>query len=401
MKNSKLHFDVIILGGGASGLFCANHFKNSNLRVALLEHNDTLGKKIIISGGGRCNFTNLQTTHQNFYSQNPHFCKSALAQFTPHQFLKLIQGADIPYVHKKKDQLFCQNSAKDILYFLQDPLTKTRHIVIHTGITVSHVKKDSQHFMLETSRGLMTSDSLIVATGGLSFPKLGASDLGYRIAKHFEHDIIAPRPALDGFRGSPFSEAHELAGVSLPVKITLKNKKIFLDDVLLTHHGLSGPSALQASLYWNNKEELKIDWIPQLPDSFFLLQKRDGCKKFPATLLQETLPSRLISALSTVLKIPQRPLIDIADNTLMELERQLRNFIYTPIDTMGYHKAEVTKGGVSTEHIDSKTMMSKKVPQLYFIGEVLDVTGELGGYNFQWAWSSASVCAHSILTRKK
>ncbi|QQR80102.1 MAG: NAD(P)/FAD-dependent oxidoreductase [Deltaproteobacteria bacterium] len=387
--NIKKNYDTLIIGAGAAGLFCAIEAAKRGRKVVVIDHNTKAGAKILVSGGGRCNFTNLNTTPENFVSQNPHFCKSALSRYTPHHFLELIQKHKIAYVEKKPGQLFCQNSAKDILNMLLHECEQAG-VKILLETKVLSIQKDPENFLTETSQGNFSSETLVIATGGLSLPQIGATGFGYEIAKQFHMNIIPTSPALDGFRGNPeFQDLWKtLSGLSTPVCIRTKTKN-FEDDLLITHQGLSGPAALQASLYWKQKESIEIDWCQnQKLSEWFLEKKNQGEKKTFKTLMGIFWPSRLAEHLATVFEFPSKPLVEISNQTILELVEKIHHWTWTPEKTVGYARAEVTRGGVDTDHFSSKTLESKSISGLFFVGEVLDVTGELGGYNFQWAWSS-------------
>ncbi len=389
--------DVIILGEGAAGLMCAIEAGRRGRKVLLLEHQARAGSKILISGGGRCNFTNREANATNYHSQNPHFCKSALSQFTSEDFIQRIQEQGIAFHEKKLGQLFCDTSSKEILNFLLKEIRKAdTELLLST--TVLSVKKSDQGFTLETSRGSFLSGSLVVATGGLSFPKLGASDLGYQIARQFHLKTAPATPALDGFilPDSLQKKLSNLAGISVDSKVHC-NGISFRENLLFTHQGLSGPAILQSSLYWNPNETVTIDFLPDYDlEAKLMLLKREGAKQEVKNWLASLLPKKLAEVwVELYLKEVKTPLSQIADRSLENFSSSLKHWEFVPQSTVGYSKAEVTRGGVSTDELSSKTMECKKVPGLYFIGEVVDVTGWLGGYNFQWAWSSGWVAGQS------
>ncbi|MBP9674392.1 MAG: aminoacetone oxidase family FAD-binding enzyme [Bacteriovoracaceae bacterium] len=358
------NYDVIILGAGAAGLFCASLLNDK--KTLVLEHNSGPGKKILISGGGRCNFTNKEVKFNDFTSQNLHFFKSALTRFPPENFVELVKKYQIPYYEKKLGQLFCKNSAHDILQMLMSECTKAQFVFHAKNISVQW-KEDK--FWIESSQGDFTCEKLVVATGGLSLPLLGASDLGHKIAKQFGHKIIPASPALVPFLTNAFPD---LAGISTVAQISTGDFTV-TEDILITHKGLSGPAILKASLYWEHSTPVIINWLPTLT-------------KAPANMnvIKELLPKRLF---------------DFFHEKYGEhLYEKLTHFSLLPSGTEGFRKAEVTKGGVDTAHVSSKTMESKLRSGLFFIGEVIDVTGQLGGYNFQWAWASAHAAAEVLRT---
>jgi predicted Rossmann fold flavoprotein len=375
------HRDVVVLGGGAAGLFCAATAGARGRRVLVLEHNDRIGKKITISGGGRCNFTNLRASPDNYLSSNPEFCRSALARYTPADFLAAVEKHGIAWHEKKLGQLFCNGSSREIIALLTDECRKTG-AEIRCGVEIQEITKPG-NFLVRTSRGEITSDALVVATGGLSFAKLGASDLGYRIARQFGLRLTEIRPGL-----VPLTLAAEdkslfgpLSGVSLHVR-TRCGKTSFGEAMLITHRGLSGPAILQISNYWHEGDALEMDL---LPDAQGVPSPGQGSA---IAQLARVWPQRFAEAWCE----RNAPAKTVAQWTAAERESvQHRIHHWTPaVDgTEGYPKAEVTLGGVDTRDLSSKTMQARNVPGLYFIGEVVDVTGWLGGYNFQWAWASA------------
>ena len=375
------HRDVVVLGGGAAGLFCAATAGARGRRVLVLEHNDRVGKKITISGGGRCNFTNLRASPDNYLSSNPEFCRSALARYTPADFLALVEKHGIAWHEKKLGQLFCNGSSREIIALLTDECRKTG-AEIRCGVEIQEVGKPGK-FLVRTSRGEITSDALVVATGGLSFAKLGASDLGYRIARQFGLRLTEIRPGLVPLTLRPAEKSvfGPLSGVSLPVRARC-GKTSFDEAMLITHRGLSGPAILQISNYWREGDALEMDL---LPDARNVPSPGQGSA---IAQLARVWPQRFAEAWCE----RNAPAKTVAQWTAAERESvQRRIHHWTPaVDgTEGYPKAEVTLGGVDTRDLSSKTMQARNVPGLYFIGEVVDVTGWLGGYNFQWAWASA------------
>lgn len=378
--------DVVVIGGGAAGLFCALMAGRRGRRVVVVEHNASVGRKIRISGGGRCNFTNTDTTHANFISANPHFCKSALARYTPSDFVALVERHRIAYYEKKLGQLFCTGSAQQIIDLLVAECARAQ-VEIVCGCQVRGVRGPAAAFTVETSKGEFNAASVVIATGGLSIPKLGSSDFGYRIARQFGLRIQSPRPALVPFVCAPdtLGPLRELSGVSFAAVAGCRGVE-FAEDVLLTHRGLSGPAILQASSYWQPGDALTLNLLPG-HDALDLLKARRQSDTELANLLGQSLPRRFAHAWCELVA-PSRPLKKFSDAELIAVAAKLARWSLWPTGTEGYGKAEVTAGGVDTAELSSQTMAAKRVAGLYFIGEVVDVTGQLGGYNFQWAWSS-------------
>ena len=385
--------DVIIIGGGAAGLMCAIEAGRRGRSVLVVEHADRVGKKIEISGGGRCNFTNLYTTPQNFLSSNPHFHKSALARYTPADFVALVERHRIRYHEKKLGQLFCDESSRLIISMLLRECAEAG-VEIRTSCKVGGVRRESS-FTVETNRGTFTSESLVVATGGLSIPKLGATDFGYRLARQFGLKIVQPAPALVPLTLAPreLESFRPLSGVSVPSRVRLGGAE-FVENILVTHRGLSGPAVLQISSYWTRGDALDIDLLPGL-DAYELLSERRETSAELATLLGLHLPKRFAQRWCE-LYAPSRPLRSYTESELRDVARALHGWRVRPAGTEGFQKAEVTKGGVDTDELSSKTLEARKVPGLYFIGEVVDVTGHLGGFNFQWAWASGYAAGQSV-----
>jgi predicted Rossmann fold flavoprotein len=378
-------YDVIVIGGGGAGLMCALTAGRRGRRVALLEHNARVGLKIAISGGGRCNFTNLFAAPENFLSDNPRFCASALARYTPQDFIALVEKHRIPFHEKKLGQLFCDFSSRQIIEMLLAECA-IAEVDVRCSCRVDSVEKQ-ERFSLGTNRGAMECDSLVIATGGLSFAKLGSTDFGYRIAEQFGLKLTATRPGL-----VPLTLGDEervvfapLSGVSLPV-IARADGTSFAEAMLITHRGLSGPAILQISSYWRAGESATLDLLPQHPGADWLLAQR-GSKCTAQDLLEREWPARFAAAWCARYA-PQKSLQQTRTADLERLARLLHDWPIQPAGTEGYPKAEVTVGGVETAELSSKTMEARRVPGLYFIGEVVDVTGWLGGYNFQWAWAS-------------
>jgi predicted Rossmann fold flavoprotein len=384
---SPQSFDVVILGAGAAGLMCAIEAGRRGRRVAVLDHAERVGKKILISGGGRCNFTNLHTRPENFLSENPHFAKSALARFTPADIIALVEKHSIAYHEKTLGQLFCDRSAHDIVSMLERECAEVGvRIVLAASIT--SVTKETA-FTLETTQGTFHASSLVVATGGLSIPKMGATSFGYTLAEQFGLCVAECRPGLVPlvFHEEDRNRWCDLTGLSFEaIAATGKGKRAasFREKALLTHRGLSGPAMLQISSYWKPGEALRLDLAPDQNITAPLLE-RNARRDPPAALqaLRAVLPGRLAERWLALY-----PPTDWTNASLATMERQLHEWPITPAGTEGYAKAEVTVGGVDTAELDAKTMQSRKVPGLFFIGEVVDVTGWLGGYNFQWAWAS-------------
>ncbi|WP_439668106.1 putative flavoprotein YhiN [Cupriavidus necator] len=387
-------YDVAVLGAGAAGMMCAAVAGQNGARVVLIDHATKLAEKIRISGGGRCNFTNLQAGPANYLSSNPHFCRSALARYTPQDFLGLMRHYGIDWHEKHRGQLFCNDSAEDVIAMLRAECD-TGHVRWHTGCSVAEVRREGDDFLLLTATGTVRAGALVVATGGLSIPKIGATDFGYRIARQFGLGIVETRPALvpltfDGKDWVPFAP---LAGVSLEVDIATGNGKAagaFREDLLWTHRGLSGPAVLQISSYWRPGTPIAIDLFDGEDAAAWLLEQKAGSRKHLGNLLAQRLPARLADAWCAASGVDAAmPLHDVTDKALRKLGATLNGWRIVPSGTEGYRKAEVTLGGVDTRALSSTTMMAREVPGLYFIGEVVDVTGWLGGYNFQWAWASA------------
>jgi predicted Rossmann fold flavoprotein len=380
-------FDVVVLGGGAAGLMCALVAGYRGRHVVVLENSDRIGKKILISGGGRCNFTNLGCTPENFLSSNPHFCKSALARYTPRDFLAMVERHRIPYHEKTKGQLFCDRSARDIVGMLEAECAKAG-VEIRADVRVVSVRRDAG-FRVEASAGEFRAQSLVVATGGLSIPKIGATPFGYELAKQFGVKIRPCRPALVPLVWSKQDAAAfaDLAGVSTEVT-AVSDGASFQDKMLFTHRGLSGPAILQVSSYWELAKAIELDLLPG-QDISASLRKR-GARRDVSTAkaaLRRFLPQRLADRWLAL-----HPPRAWTDNALNTWSNEMHHWRVSPAATEGYEKAEVTAGGIDTDELSSKTMEAKRVPGLYFVGEVVDVTGWLGGYNFQWAWASG-VCA--------
>ena len=384
--------DVVVIGGGAAGLFCAIAAGRRGRKVLVLEHSDRVGKKIAISGGGRCNFTNLYTRPDNFVSANRHFCKSALARYTPADFIALVARHGIKYHEKKLGQLFCDESSQQIIDMLLQECAGAG-VEILCGCQVRSISHD-QGFTLETNHGRLVSSSLVIATGGLSIAPLGATDFGYSIARQFGLEIEQPRPALVPLtlNSAVQRQLSSLSGISLDTVVNYEQVE-FRENILITHRGLSGPAILQISLYWEFGAPIVINLAPD-QDVLELLKDNQSSEIELANLLAQHLPRRFAHAWCG-LYAPSRPLKQFNDRELAEIARRIQQFQITPAGTEGFKKAEVTVGGVATAELSSQTMEAKRVPGLYFIGEVVDVTGQLGGYNFQWAWASGYAAGQS------
>lgn len=387
----KTNYDVIIVGAGAAGLMCAIEAGKRGRSVCALDHSDKIGEKIRISGGGRCNFTNLNMSAEHYISNNLHFCKSALAQFTPNDFIALLNKHKIPFHEKGPGQLFCDDSATQIINMLLNECQNCG-ATIKEKTQIKSIKYAQNKYFLETSHGTMSCQSLVIATGGLSIPKIGATDFGFRIAKQFGINIIHPEAALVPFilnktNGSFFSQ---LTGVSLNATVACGDK-LFSDSLLFTHKGLSGPAILQISSYWNKGDEISINLAPDIQVLDFLKkEKEENPKQNIETIISKILPKRLSPPLCKKENASGR-IADLSSEILKNISCAINDWRIKPAGTEGYKKAEVTRGGIDTNELSSKTMESKKQPGLFFIGEVIDVTGHLGGYNFQWAWSSGFV----------
>jgi predicted Rossmann fold flavoprotein len=377
--------DVIVIGGGAAGLMCAFVAGRRGRRVVVLENNERVGRKIEISGGGRCNFTNTGTTAGNFISRNPHFAKSALARYTPADFVALVERHRIRYHEKKLGQLFCDESSQQIIEMLLAEC-EAAGVRVLTGCRVEEVSKD-EVFRVRTSRGELRSESLVVATGGLSIPKLGATDFGYRLARQFGLKVVQPEPALVPLTLAPrdLASFQPLSGVSVPAVVRCGGAE-FAENVLVTHRGLSGPAVLQISSYWSRGLELSVDLLPG-EDARTLLERKRAAGAELHTALGAHLPKRFAQVWAELFA-PPRPLRAYTDAEVERVAALLHDWRIKPAGTEGFQKAEVTRGGVSTDELSSKTLEARRVHGLYLIGEVVDVTGHLGGYNFQWAWAS-------------
>ena len=387
---------VLVIGGGAAGLMCAATAGYRGKTVTVLEGSNRCGKKILMSGGGRCNFTNTGTGPGNFLSRNPHFCKSALARYRPIDFIEMVERHGIAYHEKELGQLFCDESSKQIVKLLLDECDWAG-VHIATGIAISSIRFAGDRFEVETAQGIYRAEKLVVATGGLSIPSMGASGLGYSIARQFGHALVETRAGLVPFTlsGKPLEQYAELAGVALPIAVRVGGTE-FRNALLFTHRGLSGPAILQISSYWNLGEAIEIDLLPGRDAGTELLAlQQQGHKAELKTVLAEWLPKRLAQLLCTVF-FSNKPVNQYKHAELRDIAFALQHWRITPSGTEGYRTAEVTLGGVNTEGVSSSSFESKHQPGLYFIGEVLDVTGHLGGYNFQWAWASGHAAGSAV-----
>jgi predicted Rossmann fold flavoprotein len=390
-------FDVVVIGAGAAGLMCSAMAGQSGRKVLLIDHAAKLAEKIRISGGGRCNFTNRDAGPANFLSDNPRFCRSALARYTPQDFIALVQRHGIGWHEKHKGQLFCNDSSEQIIEMLlrecqRGGVTRWQPCLTHA------IRNDERGFEIDTDRGAVRARRLVVATGGLSIPKIGASDFGYRLARQFGHRIVETRPALVPltFDARAWSAFAPLAGLSLEARLECAGAS-FLEDLLFTHRGLSGPAVLQISLYWRPGDTISVDLVPGVDLEAALRHAKNTSRRQLGNELATLLPARLAQSwLTDKPALASRPMPEVRDRDLQELAASLQRWQLMPSGTEGYRKAEVTAGGIDTRELSSQTMESLRCPGLYFIGEVVDVTGWLGGYNFQWAWASAAACARAL-----
>ncbi len=383
-------FDVLILGAGAAGLLCAIEAGKRGHRVAVLEHAERIGKKILISGGGRCNFTNIHCQPENFISANSHFAKSALARYTPADFIALVEKHRIPYHEKTLGQLFCDRSANDIIAMLESEC-RDAGVKIFVKTKISDVQRDTE-FLVRCESAEYRALALVIATGGLSIPKMGATAFGYDVARQFKLKIIPPRPGLVPlvFNAADQTRYAELAGVSADV-IAAADHHAFREKMLFTHRGLSGPAILQVSSYWKDGHPIKIDLAPHRHVTAAVQEARKRSITTARTALHAFLPKRLASRW-----LDFHAPAAWTNQALAQLETQVHAWTVTPAATGGYEKAEVTAGGIDTHELSSKTMESTKIPGLFFIGEVVDVTGHLGGFNFQWAWASGAAAGRAV-----
>jgi predicted Rossmann fold flavoprotein len=387
-------YDAIVVGAGAAGMMCAAVAGQRGRRVLLLEHNREPGAKILISGGGRCNFTNRDCSPERFISANPHFCKSALSRYAERDFVALVERYRIAYHEKKLGQLFCDGSAREILAMLRAECAKGG-VDLRTGHRVTAIER-ADRFRLEADRGTFAARALVVASGGLSIPKLGASAFAYDLARRFEIPIVEPRPGLVPMRltGAMLELCRSLTGVSVDA-VASCGRASFRENLLFTHRGLSGPAILQISSYWHESEPILIDLMPD-DDAERMLKDRKRARRRTElkNILGEILPTRLAHAIAA--DFPGGPIANLPDRALIAVAERIKRWRVVPAETEGYEKAEVTVGGIGTDALSSRTMETRTVPGLFFIGEAVDVTGWLGGYNFQWAWSSGWCAAQAL-----
>ncbi len=409
MADDPKSFDAVVIGAGAAGLFCAAQAGQRGVKVLLVDHNERIAEKIRISGGGRANFTNrdldVRAPQRHFIGDNPHFCRSALSRYAPQQFIEMVQRHGIAWHEKHKGQLFCDGPSQQIIDML---LAECRDGGVEhwQPCGVGAISASAGDYRIETTRGTVCAPQLVIATGGLSIPQIGATDFGYRVAEQFGLRVVTPRPALVPltFGGEAWEPYAGLAGLALPVQIEtgVKKERIsFLEDLLFTHRGLSGPAVLQISSYWRPGTPLTIDFAPATDVADALAEAKRQSRKRIANELAALVPSRLADAWVGQDAALQRPINEAADRALAALAERIERWQITPSGTEGYKKAEVTAGGVDTRDLSSQTLESTKQPGLYFIGEVVDVTGWLGGYNFQWAWASAHACAQALALKSK
>lgn len=401
-------WDAVIIGGGAAGLFCAGVAGQLGKKVLVLDHAEVLGEKIRISGGGRCNFTNIHSNPTHFLSLNPHFIKSALARYPANEFIKLVSSYGIQYHEKHQGQLFCDDSAKQIIEMLLAECSKGK-VQIHYPVSVQSIAQKGSEWHIQTSQGEERTIAVVMATGGLPVPAIGASAFSLDIAKQFNLNVIEPRPALVplSFTADTFGNLSDLAGLSVPVRIASGSKGFrygacrFNEDLLLTHKGLSGPAVLQASSYWTEGEPIHVDWLGAVerPEGFNcdeLFNNEDNRLKPTELILASVLPQRLAKTFAEQKNLLGRKWAEVSKKDRQALKELLTNWSVKPAGTLGWKKAEVMLGGVDTKELDGQTMMTRKHPGLFFIGECVDVTGHLGGHNFQWAWASGFVCAQAL-----
>jgi predicted Rossmann fold flavoprotein len=393
-------FDVVVLGAGAAGMMCAMSAGRRGRRVLLLEHGAQAGAKILISGGGRCNFTNLEVTPERFLSANPHFCKSALSRYTERDFIAMVERHRIRYHEKTLGQLFCDGSAREILAMLLAECAAAA-VDLRAGHRITAVTR-ADRFRVETDRGSFIAPVLVIATGGLSIPKMGASSFAYDLARRFGLGVIGPRPGLVGlkFAGDMLALCRSLSGVSVEAIVSC-GRQSFRENLLFTHRGLSGPAILQISSYWREGDTLSLDLTPGLEAENFLRErKRSRPRAELKNVLAEILPARLAHAMAELVTV-DRTMANLPDRNLAEIAARLKRWQVAPAQSEGWSKAEVTVGGIDTAALSSKTMEAREVRGLYVIGEAVDVTGWLGGYNFQWAWSSGWCAGQAISAEEK
>jgi predicted Rossmann fold flavoprotein len=391
-------FDVVVLGAGGAGLMCAIAAGRRGRRVAVLDHAAKAGGKIIISGGGRCNFTNVDASSRNYVSRNEHFCKSALSRFQPGDFIDMLKAHGIAYHERKHGQLFCDESAQQIIDMLMKEC-RAAGVEVFLAHKIGSVTKSDARYTVETDKGAFTAESVVVATGGLSFPKFGATGVGFDLAKQFGLGVTETAPALDGFvfSAGDRQRLEGFSGVALDAVMTC-NGAVFRENLLFTHAGFSGPVALQASLHWNPGDGVRINFIPALSREELLawFAGRKGGKAELKNQMAELVPKRLAERFCDLYLPEPFDLGNLSKKNLEAFCENLQNWAFLPAATVGYGKAEVTRGGVSTGELSSKTMEAKKAPGLFFVGEVVDVTGWLGGYNYQWAWASGWAAGQAV-----
>lgn len=395
MTSDAANFDAIVIGAGAAGLMCALTAAQRGRKILLLEHTNKAGAKILISGGGRCNFTNLECTPDRFLSANPHFCTSALTRYAPSDFIDLVQRHRIPFHEKTLGQLFCDGSAREIVAMLLAECA-IGGVDLRLAQTITSVTR-TERFHVETGAGRFSAPALVLATGGLSIPKMGATGFSHDLARQFGLRVTATRPGLVPLKAGPETSGYDvsLAGVSLEAVATHEDHS-FRENILLTHRGLSGPAILQISSYWRPGTAIEIDMLPGVdPMAFLAERRRTRPRSAPQSVLAELMPARLAQTL-TAAHLPAREMANVSDGSLGALTERLKRWRFHPEGTEGFAKAEVTCGGIDTRDLSSKTMAARHVPGLYAIGEAVDVTGWLGGYNFQWAWSSGWAAGQSI-----
>ncbi|ODQ03802.1 MULTISPECIES: BaiN/RdsA family NAD(P)/FAD-dependent oxidoreductase [Enterobacterales] len=396
-------YDTVIIGAGAAGLFCASLAGQAGLSVLVLDNGKKAGRKILMSGGGRCNFTNMYIEPSAYLSENPHFCKSALARYTQWDFIELVQRHNIAYHEKTLGQLFCDDSAQQIVDLLLTECQKGK-VSVRLRSEVTQIEKTDVGFTLFVDGKTITTPSVVVASGGLSMPGLGATPFGYKVAEQFGLSVLPTRAGLVPFtlHKPQLEQLSQLSGVAVPAIVTAKNGISFKENILFTHRGLSGPAILQISSYWQSGEYVSINLLPNIDVESLLQKKR---QKHPNQLLKNTLsrllPKRFIEIMIESKQLPDVPLTQLSNERIMQIATLLQGWQVQPNGTEGYRTAEVTLGGVDTRALSSKTMEATQVKGLYFIGEVVDVTGWLGGYNFQWAWSSAYACAQNLISTSK
>ena len=391
------NFDVVVIGAGAAGLMCAIEAGKRNKKVLIIEHSSKIAEKIRISGGGRCNFTNIYSNSENFLSNNKHFCKSAFSKYTQNDFIDLVKKHKIKFHEKKLGQLFCDNSAKDIIEMLINEC-EIQKVEISLNTEIKSIIREENLYILETEKnGKFICPSLVIATGGLSIPKIGASDFGYKIANQFKLKVTNLYPALVPltFKDDILEFCKSLAGVSIEASVKI-NKTIFNEGLIFTHRGISGPSILQISSYWKPEKTIEVNLLPQNSMDKTLKERRiETPKQNISNVLSDFLPNKLAIAITSLLDTNQK-IGEASNSTLNKISNFINKLNVLPTGTEGYKTAEVTLGGIDTNEINSATMECKKYSGLYFIGEVVDVTGHLGGHNFQWAWSSGYVAGQNV-----